>query len=285
MAAPTPETHAGDAANPWDDVAADYDAHTSPHNAEIAEVVLDRLGLAPGAHLLDVAAGSGALTLAAARRGMEVTAFDLSSAMIDLLRAKVAAEDLAGPVHLSVMDGQQLELGDGSFDLAVSQFGVMSFPDLVGGIREMGRVTRPGGLVVMVTLGGLPTEVEYMAVAFDAIGAVDPEFAGVPSDPPVPPFTVADPSALHDRMVDAGLDDVAVERIVVPQRFPSARVLWDSIVSSNPIAGHLVAHLTEGQVAGALAHIDAVLEERADGDGPGAVLEAVANLGVGTTPG
>lgn len=278
MAAPTPEpADADDAPNPWDAVAVDYDAHTTPHNALIAELVLDRLALEPGTHVLDVAAGSGAFTIAALRRGLELTAVDLSAAMIELLRAKLATEAPGRPATLAVMDGQQLELADDTFDAAVSQFGVMSFPDLVGGIAEMGRVTRPGGLVTMVTLGGLPSEVEYMAVMFDAIGAVDPTFAGVPTDPPVPPFTVADPAALHARMVEAGLDDVAVERVVVPLPFTSGQHLWDSIADSNPIARALVGHLDDAQLTGAIAHIDAAIAERPDG-----TLDAVANVGIGT---
>src|SRR5690606_11409635 len=102
--------------------------------------------------VLDVAAGSGALSLPAARLGARVLAVDISPGMVERLAARARAEGLAN-LETRVMDGHALELEDNTFDLAASQFGVMLFPDLPRGLSEMARVTRPGGRVLVVTFG------------------------------------------------------------------------------------------------------------------------------------
>ena len=94
--------------------------------------------------MLDVAAGTGALTLAAARTGAHVLATDFSPGMV----ARIAAANLPN-VEASVMDGQALDLADGCFDAVFSIFGVIMFPDWRKGLSEMGRVTRPGGPIAV----------------------------------------------------------------------------------------------------------------------------------------
>ena len=100
----------------------------------------------PDDQVLDVAAGTGALALAAARSGAQVLATDFSASMV----ACVAAEGLAN-VEARVMDGQALDLPDASFDAVFSIFGVVLFPDWRKGLSEMRRVTRPGGYGVVAT--------------------------------------------------------------------------------------------------------------------------------------
>ena len=88
--------------------------------------MLGRAGLRPGERLLDVAAGTGALGLPAARFGAQVLATDIAPAMIERLEARARAEGLTN-IEARVMDGHALELEDDTFDVSASQLGVSLF--------------------------------------------------------------------------------------------------------------------------------------------------------------
>jgi len=130
----------------WDTAARHYEQTAHPFTARYAEAALSRVPLGPDSHVLDVAAGTGALALLAARSGAQVLATDFSPGMI----ARIAAANVPN-VEARVMDGQALSLGDSSFDAAFSIFGVIMFPDWRKGLAEMARVTRPGGYGVIAT--------------------------------------------------------------------------------------------------------------------------------------
>jgi ubiquinone/menaquinone biosynthesis C-methylase UbiE len=109
---------------------------------------LDLAQPAPDARVLDVAAGSGAVTLEAARRAREVLAVDFADGMLAQLRRRSARAGQTN-VETRVMDGQALALEDASYDLALSNFGLIFFPDRIRGFSEMHRVLRPGGRAVV----------------------------------------------------------------------------------------------------------------------------------------
>lgn len=133
-------------ADHWDAAAQHYEKTAHPFTARYAEAALARVPLTPDMRILDVAAGTGALALLAARSGAQVLATDFSPGMI----ARIAAAKLPN-VDARVMDGQALALDDGSFDAVFSIFGVIMFPDWRRGLAEMARVTRPGGHGVVAT--------------------------------------------------------------------------------------------------------------------------------------
>jgi ubiquinone/menaquinone biosynthesis C-methylase UbiE len=263
----------------WDAIAAGYDRFVTHTHMWLGDEALRRAGVGAGTRLLDVACGSGALSIPAARLGARVTSVDLSPAMIERLVARARVEGLAG-LEGRVMDGHALELDDDAFDVAGSQFGVMLFPDLPRGLREMTRVTRPGGRVLVVAYGP-PDEVEFIGVFVAAMRAVVPGFTGLPDDPPPLPFQVADPARLRAELVAAGLADVRVETIVETLRFGSGRDMWDWVVNSNPIGAALVADATPEQGERVRAELDRILRERAGGDGA-ATLTNPINIATGT---
>lgn len=262
----------------WDAIAAGYDRFVTPTHMWLGGEALRRAGVEAGTRLLDVACGSGALSVPAARLGARVTSVDLSAGMIERLLDRARVEGLAN-LEARVMDGHSLELDDDAFDVAGSQFGVMLFPDLPRGLRELARVTRPGGRVLIVAYGP-PDRVEFIGVFVAAIRAVVPGFTGLPDDPPPLPFQVADPARLRDELVAAGLADVRVETIVETLRFGSGRAMWDWVVNSNPIGAALVADLTPGQGEQVRAALDRTLRERAGGDGPAALTNPI-NIATG----
>ena len=263
----------------WDSIAAMYDEHVAPGESELATAGLTLAGLKAGDTFLDVAAGTGGLGLPAARLGATVLATDWSTKMIEHFNARAAGEQLDAEGR--VMDCHALDLPDDSFDVTGSQFGVMLVPDQAQALREMVRVTKPGGRVLLIAYGD-PGEFEALHVFISAVQAVVPEFDGPPEDEPMLEFQVADPEVLRQRLVDAGLTDVTVdtstqERVAVR----TGQQLWNWCLGGNPIPGMLVADLTDGQRADIIRVLDGMVRERSGDDGP-AVLTAPLNIGIGT---
>ena len=218
----------------WDDIAAGYDQFVAPTEIWLANEALQRAGLRSGERFLDVAAGPGGLSLPAARLGAKVVATDWSPAMIERLEARAREEGLADVLGC-VMDCHALELDDQPFDLTGSQFGVMLVPDLPLALREMVRVTRRGGRVLLIAYGA-PDGIEFLHFFIGALQAVDPEFAGLPASPPPLEFQVSDPEVLRVRLEDAGLTRVTVDTVTEKLEFRSGEELWNWILFSNPIA-------------------------------------------------
>jgi ubiquinone/menaquinone biosynthesis C-methylase UbiE len=274
----TPEQQETGAA--WDKVAAGYDAFVTPTYFDLGTAALRRAGLRPGMRLLDVAAGSGAVSLSAARLGAKVTSVDISSVMVERLEARARAEGL--DLEARVMDGHALDLEDDSFDIVASEFGVMLFPDLPRGLREMARVTKPGGRTVVVAFGA-PAKIEFFTFFIRAVQAAVPGFTGPPMDPLPLPFQVQDPEKLRREMVKAGLKDVRVEETSKEMKYQSGRQLWDWVTNSNPIVGTILGqlNLTPAQIAVVQDAMDDLICERAAGSGT-AVLISPINIGIGT---
>jgi ubiquinone/menaquinone biosynthesis C-methylase UbiE len=263
----------------WDRIAVGYDETHHGQGGAVSGRALALLGVRSGTRFLDVAAGAGGLSLPAARLGAEVLATDLSPRMIQRLAAHACAEGLDN-VEARVMDGHALEFEDDTFDAAGSQFGVMLFPDLPRALREMVRVTRPGGRVLLTVLGP-PAQVEFLGVFQGAVKAVVPGFKGLPADPPPPDFQVADPEKLRGRLSEAGLKDVRVEPDAYLLEVESGQQLWDWVLNSNPLAEKMIADVTEEQRAEVRQVLDRALHQRSPGSGP-AVLTNPVNIGIGT---
>ncbi|WP_369134014.1 class I SAM-dependent methyltransferase [Modestobacter sp. I12A-02662] len=263
----------------WDAIAAGYDEFVAPGEAQFAHAGLALAGLAPGDRFLDVAAGTGGLSLPAARLGARVLATDWSPVMQERFRARVREEGLDAEAR--VMDAHALDVEDDGFDVTGSQFGVMLVPDQPVALREMVRVTRPGGRVLLIAYGS-PAEFEALQLFIAALRVVLPGFEGLPEDPPPPEFQVADPDVLRRRLTDAGLRDVSVETTLQERiEVRSGQDLWNWMLGSNPITGAIVGDLTADQQATVRKVLDGMIRDRSGGTGP-AVLTAPLNIGVGT---
>ena len=264
----------------WDEIAPGYDRTNTPTQMWLGNEGLRRTRLRASMRFLDVAAGSGALSIPAARLGAKVLATDQSAVMLELLRARAQKEGLA--IETRVMDGLALELEDDSFDVAGSQFGVMLFPDMPKGIRELARVVKPGGQVLMTAYGD-PHEIEFLAFLVGAIQSVRPDFDGPPMDPPPHEFQLADPARLRTELTAVGLRDISVEAIKESAEFRSGKDLWEWIVWSNPIVGRVLGSLNvtndeRGLIQKAL---EKRVRERADESGVARLTDSV-NIGIGT---
>lgn len=265
----------------WDGIAAGFDEFVTAPGMPVAEDALRRAGVEPGMRLLDVACGSGALAIPAARLGAQVLGVDLSPRMMELLLARARAEGLAN-VEGRVMDGHALDLVDDTFDVAGSQFGVMLFPDMLRGLREMVRVVKPGGKVVVVIFAP-PSKIEFLQFFVRGIQSVVPGFTGLPTDPPPLPFQAADPEKFRQRLHEAGLENVRVESGAEELEFRSGDAMWQWLMNSNPIP-RLVLNslkLTGAQEAAVVQALERMLRERADRNGVATVTNPV-NIGIGS---
>lgn len=125
--------------------------------------------------MLDVAAGNGNATLAAAHRFAEVTSTDYVPALLDKGRARAAAEGLQ--VDFRIADAEDLPFKDGSFDVVLSTFGAMFTPDHTRPAREMLRVVRDGGRIGLANW----TPEGFIGQLFKVIGNYIPAPVGLKS--------------------------------------------------------------------------------------------------------
>lgn len=200
-----------------------YETVFEPFSLSFAQSALSALSLTPGMKVLDVAAGSGAVALTLAQRGCRVTAVDASAGMVE--RMSKRADDARLDVAAAVMDGADLAFPDGAFDAALSVFGVILFPDAVRGLREMRRVTRPGGRVAIVTW----TEPQHYDLAAQLRAAADRvRPAGPPSVLPAQ-LRFRERDACIALFKDAGFVDVSIATHTAHLEAPSARWLADRL--------------------------------------------------------
>lgn len=267
-------------AEAWDAIAAGYDAFVAPGEASLATEALRLAGLKAGDRFLDVAAGTGGLGIPAARLGAKVLATDWAPKMIECFETRVRQQGLTDAVG-RVMDCHELELDENTFDVTGSQFGVMLVPDQPRALREMVRVTKPGGRVLLIAYGS-PAGFEALQFFIAALKAVVPDFPGLPDEPPPLEFQVADPQVMQQRLTDAGLVEVKVHTSYREKlELASGQQLWDWCLGGNPIPGMLVADLGDEQKATIRRNLDRMIAERLQGHGR-AVLTAPLNIGVGT---
>ena len=141
----------------------------------VGETLAEAVDLRAREKVLDVAAGNGNASLAAARRFAVVTATDYVPALLDKGRARAAAENL--PIRFEPADAEALPYPEGAFDVVLSTFGVMFAPDQSRAAAEMLRVVRPGGRIALAnwTPGG------FIGRLFGVLGSVVPPPAGVKS--------------------------------------------------------------------------------------------------------
>ena len=112
-----------------------------------AAAFVDRLMVAPGTRVLDVATGTGNLAIPLARKGAIVTGIDIAGNLLTQARERAAAEALK--VTFEEGDAEQLPYADSSFDMAVSMFGAMFAPRPALVASELGRVVKTGGRLAM----------------------------------------------------------------------------------------------------------------------------------------
>lgn len=141
----------------------------------VGESLAEAIDIQAGERVLDVAAGNGNATLAAARRFADVTSTDYVPELLDKGRARADAEGLE--VVFKVADAEDLPFESASFDVVMSTFGAMFTPDHTRPAREMMRVLRDGGRIGLANW----TPEGFIGQLFKVIGSYLPQPAGLKS--------------------------------------------------------------------------------------------------------
>jgi SAM-dependent methyltransferase len=251
----------------WSATAADYHAFSAHVTLPFAEDAARLVSLGPNSRVIDVAAGTGNFTFAAARRGASVLATDFAPAMLDLLRVEATRNGLHDRVRTAVMDGQQLDVPDGSFDVAASIFGVLFFPDQDRGLRELQRVLVPGGRAVVSTWAA-PPRGEMSSILSNAVSKALPN-APAPSGPP-PWAALGEASAFRKRMLDCGFSRAHIVELRHVWVFDQLETFTGMISRCAPPAVALFASMNEEQRSTFLSAVRDDFRAR-QGDGPYAV--------------
>ena len=233
------------------------------------EMLCEAVELRPGQRVLDVAAGNGNATLAAARRWADVTSTDYVPALLERGRARAAAERL--PVTFREADAEDLPFADSSFDVVLSVFGVMFTPNQEQAAQELLRVCRPGGTIGLASW----TPEGFIGQVFRTIGKYVPPPAGVKS-----PALWGTEQRLGE-LFGAGISELTVNRRLFVFRYRSAEhLLYVFRTYYGPMLKAFAALDAAGQAG--LAHDLTELLERFNQGGsetlavPSEYLEVVA---------
>ena len=168
------------------------------------EMLCEAVNLRPDQRVLDVAAGNGNATLAAARRWTDVTSTDYVPALLERGRARAEAERL--PVTFQEADAEDLPFTDGSLDVVLSVFGVMFTPNQEQAAHELLRVCRPGGKIGLANW----TPDSFIGQVFRTLGKYIPPAPGVKS-----PALWGTEARLHELFGDDITELTANRRIFV----------------------------------------------------------------------
>ena len=186
--------------------------------ADIHELVVSRLAPEDGDRWLDLACGTGAVSVRAAAAGADVTGVDLAPVLIET--AKRQADELGVAIDYRVGDCERLELEDAAFDVVSSTCGIMFAPDHAATASELARVTRPGGRLGLVNWtpeGGLG-EMFRMMAPFQ------------PGPPPSSPFDWGREERVRELLGETF--ELTIERHVSTFRIASGEEYWEMFSSS-----------------------------------------------------
>jgi phosphatidylethanolamine/phosphatidyl-N-methylethanolamine N-methyltransferase len=164
-------------------------------------VARDRMGIRPGDHVLEVGVGTG-INTSLYPRNCRVTGIDLSSSMLDKARERVAREGLRN-VRLIEMDAASLTFADDTFDIVYAPYLVSVVPDPVQVVREMRRVCKPGGKIII--LNHFRSANPILSRAERAISPLTVHI-GFKSDLDLPGF-----------LAQAELQPISIEKVNVPK--------------------------------------------------------------------
>jgi SAM-dependent methyltransferase len=228
----------------WNGVAGAWAAHlgyVDSRGRHVSDRMLELTQPRPGERVLELACGTGGPGLDAGplvEPGGQVVVSDFAAEMVAVAAGRARAAGLAN-VAGKVIDLEQIDEPDASFDVVLCREGLMLVPDPERGAREIRRVIRPGGRVAITVWG--PRELNpWLGVVFEAVS----EQLGMPMPPPGTPhpFSLSDAGRLAAILRGAGLDRVQVGELSVPCRAASVDEWWERTAAlAGPLAGRLAA--------------------------------------------
>jgi cyclopropane fatty-acyl-phospholipid synthase-like methyltransferase len=188
---------------------------------EATGLMLDMAGVGPGSRVLDVAAGAGGQSLAAARRvgpDGSVLATDISENILDYAEQAATRAGLTN-IATRVMDGESLEVEEGFFDAVISRVGFIYFPNQEAAFAGMRRALKPGGRLAGVVYS-TPEANRFFSIPVSVIR----RRAGLPAPAPGQPgpFSLGGLGVIEDLYARSGFFDMEIRRVPAPLRMMSA---------------------------------------------------------------
>ena len=223
----------------WASVASGWGEHadyTDERGASITEKLLQLSDPRPGDRVLELACGPGGLGLAAAERvlpGGEVVLSDVVAEMTSIAAQRAEARGLTN-VTTAVLDLEQIDQPDESYDIVLCREGLMFAVDPGGAAQEIRRVLRPAGRVALAVWGPRDRN-PWLGAVLDSVSAQ----LGAPIPPPgIPgPFALEDASRLTSVLEGADLSAVTVSEVDVPLRIGSFEEWWERTTAlAGPLA-------------------------------------------------
>jgi ubiquinone/menaquinone biosynthesis C-methylase UbiE len=265
----------------WSSVAGGWAEHADyadARGAAITAKMLELAALQPAERVLELACGPGGLGIAAAERVApdgEVILSDVAPEMTAIAAARANAAGVAN-VSTAVLDLEDIDQPDGSYDAVLCREGFMFAVDPTRAARELARVLKPGGRVVLAVWG--PRERNpWLGLVFDAVSA---QTGAVIPPPGVPgPFAQSDAQRLHSLLSDAGFEDVSVTEHPAPLHARSFDEWWSRTTALAGPMAKLLAAMPAEAVDGIRARLtESVREYETDAglDLPGVTLIASA---------
>jgi len=191
-----------------------YVDHADGYDRQLApftEALLEQVRMTPDRSLLDVGCGCGALTLAAARFADSVVGIDISTPLTEVASERASTARIDN-VEFVVADAQTYAFIPGTFDLVVSQFGLMFFDDPVGAFSNLRRSLAPGGRLAFVSWQGIPANEWLTVIASQVAKCVEmPEFGGLSKGPGM--FALMDQDETTALLEAAGFSEVVFESL------------------------------------------------------------------------
>jgi SAM-dependent methyltransferase len=247
---------------------------------QATEIMLDMVGIGLGSRVLDVAAGAGGQTIAAARRvGPDgyVLATDISSNILEFTANSAHQAGLSN-VETCVMDGESLEeLEEGSFDAVISRVGLIYFPNQQKALAGMRRALKPGGKIAAVVYS-TPENNTFFSVPISIIrrrAQLPPPLPGQPG-----PFSLGNPRVLEEVFKSAGLIEVHSQVLSAPLHLPSAAECVRFERESFGALHQMLSGLDDTQREAAWAEIEQELRKFEGPDGFQGPCELVVGSGV-----
>ncbi len=207
---------------------------------------LDAARVTTGTRLLDAGCGAGLLALLATLRGAKVAALDASPGLLAIARERLPGADVREG------DLEALPFADGSFDAVTAVNSVFYAENMAAAMRELVRVVRPGGRVV-VTAWGPPERCEFLRAVMPALGPLMPP--PPPGTPPPHPGALSEPGALAAMLEGAGLRVAYEGEVACPFVFPSTEASWRGNASAG-VNQAAIAHSGEAAVRAVYAKAD-----------------------------
>lgn len=239
---------------------------------ESGDELIESLGVGPGMQVLDLGCGDGTTALPSAQRGAEVLGVDIASNLVAAGNTRAQAAGLSN-LRLEEGDASQLTgIADARFDLLVTIFGAMFAPRPFDTAKEMVRVTKPGGRIVMGNwIPGDPTLIAYVLKTCAA-------YTPPPPDGSVSPVTWGLEDAVRERFAAAGIpaDRVHCERATYTFRYagPPSDFLTVFRDYYGPTMNAFAAAEADGRAAELEAELARLFEAENRGEGGRTVIPA-----------